>query len=51
MNCKSDIACEHCTDIHKYKDCTMKHDAPKATIAAKLTHLTQQAAQPILDNK
>ena len=29
MNCKSDTACGHCTDIHKYKDCTMKHEAPK----------------------
>ena len=29
MNCKSAITCGHCTGIHKYKDCTMKHEAPK----------------------
>ena len=29
MNCKSDIACGHCTGIHKFKDCTMKHETPK----------------------
>ena len=29
MNCQSDIACGHCTGIHEYKDCTMKHEAPK----------------------
>ena len=25
INSKSDIACGHCTGIHKCKDCTMKH--------------------------
>ena len=35
MNCKSDIACGHCTDTHKYKDCTMKHEAPKCVNCSK----------------
>ena len=35
MNCKSDIACGHCTGIHKYKDCTMKHETPKCVNCSK----------------